>query len=154
MTTGRVLGVDYGTKRVGLALSDALGIAAHPYDVIPAVGAAARIGEIVDAEHVVHIVVGLPTGLQGTEGASAAGARALAEEVRNIVTVPVSLADERFTSKIAERALLEGDVRRGERKQRVDKVAAAVMLQAVLDRPGGVESLESLNDRHPDPQQS
>ena len=153
MTAGRVLGVDYGTRRVGLALSDALGIAAHPYDVIAADGAATRIGEIVALEGVARVVVGLPTGLGGAEGPSAAGARALAEEVRNIVAIPVSLADERFTSKIAERALIEGDVRRAQRKRRVDKVAAAVMLQAVLDRPGGVESLETVNDRHPDPQQ-
>jgi len=147
VSAGRVLGVDYGTRRVGLALSDGLGVAAHPYTVIDAPGAAARIAEIAKAEDVTHIVVGLPTGLGGDEGPSALGARALADEIRNIVSVPVALADERFTSKIAERALLEGDVRRRQRKERIDKVAAAVMLQAVLDKPGGVESLD---DGHAD----
>ena len=142
------MGVDYGTRRIGVALSDALRIAAHPHAVLDAEDAVSRLAEIVAEEGVTHVVVGLPTGLHGVEGTSAVGARRLAEEIRNIVAVPVSLADERFTSKIAERALLEGDVRRAERKQRIDKVAAAVMLQAVLDRPGGMESLD---DRHPGP---
>ncbi len=146
MSTGRVMGVDYGTKRIGVALSDGLRVAAHPYAVIEARGAVARLVEIIEAEDVAHVVVGLPTGLGGNEGASATGARALADELRKLIGVPVSMADERFTSKIAERALLEGDVSRGDRKERIDKVAAAVMLQAVLDRPGGVESLD---DRHP-----
>jgi putative Holliday junction resolvase len=134
------MGVDYGTKRVGIALSDGLQLAAHPYDVVEASQAVARIKQISEEEGVVHIVIGLPVGLSGNEGQSAAGARRLADAVRGAVDVPVSLADERFTSKMAERSLLDGDVRRRDRKTKVDKVAAAVMLQSVLDR--GVEDLD------------
>lgn len=142
MSEGRVMGVDYGTKRIGVALSDQLRLAAHPYAVLDADGALARLAEIVKTECVSHVVVGLPTGLAGHEGESAVGARALADELRKLISVPVSLADERFTSKLAERALLEAGVSRRNRKERVDKVAAAVMLQTVLDGPGGVDSLD------------
>jgi putative Holliday junction resolvase len=138
------MGIDYGTARVGVALSDAVRITAQPFEVVPAVGAAKRLAQIVDEERVSFIVVGLPLHLSGDSGPSARGARALADELRTLVEVPVALADERFTSKIAERALLEGNVRRRDRRRAVDKVAAAVMLQSVLDRPGGVDSLTPL----------
>lgn len=134
---GRVMGVDYGTRRIGVALSDALQIAAHPHTVLDATAddLMLQIASIVDTQDVVEIVVGLPTGLDGSEGESARGARRLAERLADAVTVRVSLADERYTSTIAERALIEGNVRRAERKSTVDKVAAAVMLQSFLDRP-------------------
>lgn len=132
---GRVLGIDYGTQRVGLALSDALRIAANPLEVLPADGAAVkRIAELVRERDVDHVVVGLPIGLNGREGDAAARARRLAEAIAAEVDVEVEMSDERFTTKTAEEALLAANVRRADRKQVIDKVAAAVMLQQWLDR--------------------
>ncbi len=132
---GRVLGIDYGTQRLGLALSDALRIAANPLEVLPADGAAVkRIAELVREREVDHVVVGLPIGLNGREGDAAARARRLAEAIAAEVDVEVEMSDERFTTKTAEEALLAANVRRADRKQVIDKVAAAVMLQQWLDR--------------------
>ena len=132
---GRVLGIDYGTQRLGLALSDALRIAANPLEVLPADGAAVkRIAELVREREVDHVVVGLPIGLNGREGDAAARARRLAGEIAAEVDVEVEMSDERFTTKTAEEALLAANVRRADRKQVIDKVAAAVMLQHWLDR--------------------
>lgn len=134
MTVGRVLGVDYGTHRVGLALSDPLRIAAHPYAVLPAdADVATRIAEVVAQNDVDQVVVGLPIGLSGREGQAAAEARKLAGDISAVVTVDVELSDERFTTKTAEEAMLRANVKRAGRKKKIDKVAAAVMLQHWLD---------------------
>jgi len=132
---GRVLGIDHGTQRVGLAISDALRIVAHPLEVLPAdADTAKRIGDLVREREVDHVVVGLPIGLNGREGEAAAKARELAGEIAAEVDVEVEMSDERFTTKTAEEALLEANVKRADRKQVIDKVAAAVMLQQWLDR--------------------
>lgn len=129
----RVLGVDYGTKRVGLALSDDIRLTAQPLDVV----ARSRLPEVLRAlagEHEIDtVVVGLPTGLGGNEGDSAAGARQLASEIEDILGLEVVFVDERFTSRIAESALVESGMSRRQRKETVDKVAAAIILQAYLD---------------------
>lgn len=80
------------------------------------------------------VVVGLPLGLDGSEGASATAARDFAATVREVTGLDVEFQDERFTSRTAEAALIEGGVRRESRKEKRDKVAAAVMLQSYLDR--------------------
>lgn len=135
----RVLGVDLGTRRIGLARSDALGVTAGPHSVIARTGdtsadhdaiiAAAR-----DAE-ATRIVVGLPRALSGKVTAAERAARreAAALDARAGADIEVTLYDERFTSVIAERTLVDSGVRRRDRKQVVDKVAAAVMLQGYLD---------------------
>lgn len=134
MTMGRVLGVDYGTHRVGLALSDPLRIAAHPYEVLDADDdVALRIADVVSENEVDCVVVGLPIGLNGREGPAALEARKLAEAIGAAVSVEVELSDERFTTKTAEEALLKANVSRAKRKKKIDKVAAAVMLQHWLD---------------------
>jgi putative Holliday junction resolvase len=90
------------------------------------------------AEHGVDmLVVGRPTGLSGQEGDSALAARALGEELAELTGVPVTYVDERFTSKLAESALLESGMRRRSRRDKVDKVAAAIILQTYLDRRSG-----------------
>ncbi|MFZ0626609.1 MAG: Holliday junction resolvase RuvX [Acidimicrobiia bacterium] len=129
----RHLGVDYGSRRVGLAISDGLGLIAHPLAVVGAADAVSEIARLVAEEEVRTIVVGLPTGLGGTEGASAEGARALAEELGTLDGVDVVLLDERFTSRIAEQTLLDQGVKRRERRAIVDKVAASILLQEYLD---------------------
>lgn len=81
-----------------------------------------------------HVVVGLPTALSGNEGVSAAGARELGAVIANSLEVTVEYVDERFTSRMAESALLESGMKRQGRKETVDKVAAAIILQTYLDR--------------------
>lgn len=130
----RYLGIDYGTKRIGLAISDGLGLTARPLDVVERGELSEYLRELVEEYPVDGVIVGLPTGLSGHEGDSAAGARRLAHEVGELLGVPVDLVDERFTSRMAEDALLEAGMKRRRRKETIDKVAAAIILQTFLDR--------------------
>ena len=129
----RYLGVDYGTKRIGLAISDDLGITARPLGVVGRKQLEAELGRVSEEYDVAGVVVGLPTALAGHEGDSASGARELGREIGTFLGVRVVYVDERFTSKIAERALLESGMKRRDRRERVDKVAAAIILQTFLD---------------------
>lgn len=129
----RALGVDYGSKRVGLAVSDGLRLTARPLEVVPAKLAVERIAEITEAQDIDLIVIGLPTTMGGVEGDTARSARALAAEIEVRTGAEVVLADERFTSRIADSALLESGMKRRARRDTVDKVAAAIILQGYLD---------------------
>lgn len=129
----RYLGVDYGTKRVGLAISDGLGLTARPLEVVKRGEAVARISALVAEYEVARLIMGMPTGLGGNEGESAEGARALADEIAESTGVEVVFADERFTSRMAEGVLLESGMKRRDRRETVDKVAAAIILQGYLD---------------------
>lgn len=135
MTLGRIMGLDYGTRRIGVAVSDALHITAQPHDVLDALSPTleADIQGIVAESEISDIVVGLPTSLSGNEGPSADGARELAARCAAATGLPVHFSDERFTTKTATEVLIAGKVRRADRKKVVDKVAAAVMLQQWLD---------------------
>lgn len=133
----RYLGIDYGTRRVGLAISDGLGLTARPLEVVERSQAAKRVGELVAEYEVDKVIVGLPTGLSGGEGESAEAARDLAAEISGIEGVEVEFVDERFTSRIAESALLESGMKRRDRRATVDKVAAAIILQGYLDAQRG-----------------
>ncbi len=135
MTPGRVLALDPGTRRVGVAVSDPLGITAQPHSVLDAedpdlMGQIARLGADLGVE---RIVVGLPVSLNGTEGPAAATARAFAAAVAGATGLPVELADERFTSVSAERVLVEAGLSGRRRRAVRDRVAAAILLQAYLD---------------------
>ena len=119
-----------------MAISDALRLTAQPLAVIDRskedlIDAVRRIVADNDVE---VIVVGLPTGLSGAEGEAARAAREMAGDVAEATGLPVELIDERFTTHIAERAMLEGGVRRRRRRETVDKVAAAIILQSYLER--------------------
>jgi putative Holliday junction resolvase len=129
----RSLGIDYGTKRVGLALSDPLGLTARPLAVVPRSKIVEEVVSLVKEQEVGTIVVGLPTGLGGDEGMSASEARKLADELATATGVDVILRDERYTSRMAESALLESGMKRRQRRENVDKVAAAIILQDYLD---------------------
>lgn len=132
----RILGLDPGERRVGVALSDPTGTIASPHSVIDR--RSVKLGDAVRTlceEHgVERIVVGLPTGLSGVEGPSAKAARTVGAAVAEATGLPVEYQDERFTTVTAEAALLEGGVRRTKRRDVRDKVAAAVILQTYLDR--------------------
>jgi putative Holliday junction resolvase len=131
---GRILALDFGTVRIGVAISDPLQITAQPLAVWPVDAWPERLRDLLDDYEVDKIIVGLPTSLNGGEGPSAQGARNLAAEVAALTGLAVELVDERFSSRIAEQALLSGDVRRSRRRESLDKVAAAVILQGYLDR--------------------
>ncbi len=135
MTLGRIMGLDYGTRRIGVAMSDALRMTAQPFTVLEADSASldAMFRALIDENDVELIVVGLPLNLAGADTQSTEGARRLATRVGELSGLPVTLADERFTTKTAEQSLIGANVRRQRRKQLVDKVAAAVMLQHYLD---------------------
>jgi putative Holliday junction resolvase len=129
----RILGVDYGSKRVGLAISDGLGMTASPLDVV-ARGAVVEYATNLSKEtELGKIVVGLPTSLGGAEGTTAEAARKLGAELGEATGLPVHFHDERFTSRMAESSLLESGMKRRERRSKVDKVAAALILQDYLD---------------------
>lgn len=136
----RVLAVDPGSKRVGLALSDPTGTIAQALSTVPAEPAdslAARLAEIAIAQDARRIIVGLPLRMNGRHGPEAAAAQALATALRTASGLPVELVDERLTTAAAERSLIAGGVRRDKRKLSVDKVAATLLLQAHLDRKRG-----------------
>ena len=128
------MGIDYGSRRVGVALSDRLGIAAHPFEVLEAgPGLGRRLADMVGAEDVAKVVVGLPVSLDGSEHAAARRTRRFVDRLRPLVGVEVVLYDERLTTRIAESVLVAAGTSRAKRRRRVDKVAAAVMLQGYLD---------------------
>ena len=135
---GRALGLDLGSVRVGLALSDPLGLTAQPFgrlvrrdldrDLAPLIALAQEHG-------VTTFVVGHPLLLSGKAGAGATDAVRFVERLSAAVATPVVLWDERLTTVQAERALREGEVRGKRRREVVDATAAALMLQSWLDRP-------------------
>ena len=128
----RVLGIDCGTKRVGLAISDSSGLVARPLDVLPRSRFLEKLEELIAENAIERVVVGLPMPLSGRESASTEDARTLAEDIRGL-GVDVVLADERFTSRIAESAMLQAGVKRRARREKIDKVAASIILQSYLD---------------------
>jgi putative Holliday junction resolvase len=133
----RILAVDPGSKRVGLALSDPTATIAQALTTLaaePAGTLAARIVGIAKTNEAARIVVGLPKRLDGSRGPEAKAAQALADAIRKESGLPVELVDERLTTVAAERSLIAGGMRRDKRRLSVDRVAATLMLQAHLDR--------------------
>lgn len=130
----RVLAVDPGTVRVGLAVSDPLGITAQPLEVVSASDALERISQLVDELKVEHVIVGLPVTERGDEGEPALAARKMAGQIAEMTGLDVTTVDERYTSRMAESMMIGAGVRRRRRRAGVDKVAAAVLLRAYLDR--------------------
>jgi len=133
----RVLAVDPGSKRVGVAVSDPTGTIAQPLttvDAEPQATLAQRLVDIARDQEAGRIVVGLPRRMDGTDGPEAKSARRLADALRRASGLPVELADERLTTVAAERSMLEGGARRAKRRATVDRVAAALLLQSHLDR--------------------
>ncbi len=133
----RALGVDPGTKRIGLAISDRSGTIASPLTVLHRGRSSGHdlheIARIARDEEVEVIVVGLPLNMDGTHGPAAKRAVADAERLATVVGVPVEMHDERRTTVSADRSMLDAGLNAVERRQRVDKVAAAIMLQSWLD---------------------
>ena len=127
------MGVDYGTSRIGVALSDQLHITAQPFRVVEARAFDEQVRQIVAEHDVERIVVGVPTHFKGRNDAAARASSEFAERIGAIAGVPVEMVDERYTTAVAQSVLIESGVRRDKRKGVVDKVAAAVLLQRWLD---------------------
>ncbi len=132
----RVLAIDYGTVRIGLALSDPMKILASPLETYRKQDEAsdlAYLKNVVDEHEVERVVVGLPRNMDGSEGPQAKLTRGFADKLAAALDeVPVEFWDERLSSAVAERAMLEADLSRKKRKDRRDKVAACVILQGYL----------------------
>jgi len=121
---------------MGIAISDELQMIAQPVEFIPAEPFAeflARLKELLREKEVELIVVGMPRNMDGSYGPAALKVQDFVAVLRNAVTVPIRTWDERLTSVQANRFLLEGNVRREKRKEKVDKMAAAILLQSYLD---------------------
>lgn len=129
----RILGLDYGRRRVGIAVSDGLGVSAQPLEVVDRDHIEDRLVELVAEYGAKSIVVGLPVSLSGTEGAIADEARQFGIDMAKVTGLPVVMHNEQYTSALAERVLLEAGVKRAKRKASRDKLAATVMLQGYLD---------------------
>ncbi len=133
----RILGIDYGRVRLGLALSDEEAILASPLPTLPRSRRSCddfhHIARLAREHGVAHIVVGLPLLMDGTSGTMAAEAKAFADQVAHHSHLPVDLFDERLTSSEAERAMLEGNLSRERRKELRDGLAAVLILQAYLE---------------------
>ena len=133
----RILAVDLGDARIGLAISDILGITANPLETYK------RKGDYRDAEYVAklandrqcqRIVLGLPINMDGTEGIRVEKTRAFAEEMKQHTSIEIDYEDERLTTVAAESVLIEAGVRREKRKEVIDKLAATIILRSYMDR--------------------
>ena len=141
----RILGVDFGRARIGIAVSDELGMLAHPVKTIPASrDAAKQIAEIVREKNAERVVVGLPRHMNGSVGESAGEALAFAEELRKLLPCEVVTWDERLTTIAANRALRDGGRKTRDSRNVVDQVAAQMILQGYLD------GLQSARDPGPE----
>ena len=132
----RIMALDPGTVRIGVALSDELKVVASPLEYIPAEPletCLARIALLVKDKDVEQVVVGMPRNMDGTYGSAAEKVREFVAKLEGALTVPIRTWDERLTSAQANRLLIQSKVRRKDRKQVVDKMAAAILLQSYLD---------------------
>ncbi|HTL56015.1 MAG TPA: Holliday junction resolvase RuvX [Candidatus Limnocylindrales bacterium] len=133
----RILALDPGTKRVGVAVSDELKLIAQPLEFIPAAPFAAfvdRLQTILAEQEIELILVGMPRNMDGTYGPAAQKVQEFVAALKLAVKVPIKTWDERLTSAQANRLLIQGNVRRDKRKQKVDQTAAAILLQSYLDQ--------------------
>jgi putative holliday junction resolvase len=131
----RVLGLDLGTRRIGVAVSDPTGTIATPLLTIPHKSLRRDLEYVAGlcrAHAITRIVVGWPRNMDGSVGPAAQRAEEFAEELRRMLRLPIDLWDERLSTAASERALLQGNVRRSRRRDIRDRVAAALILQGYL----------------------
>ncbi len=132
----RILALDHGTKRIGVAISDEMKMIAQPLEYIPAEPFAAfleRLKNLLREKEVELVLVGMPRNMDGSYGPAALKVQEFVAALKAAVAVPIKTWDERLTSALANRFLLQGNVRRDQRKEKVDKMAAALLLQSYLD---------------------
>ncbi|MCS6306539.1 MAG: Holliday junction resolvase RuvX [Nitrospira sp.] len=163
---GRILALDYGTKRIGVALSDELGWTAQPLETFERRTLdrdVVHIAALVESHSVERVVLGLPLQLDGREGPAVRAMREFTDKLEASLPVPVVLWDERMTTKAAEELLIAADVSRKKRKGIVDRIAAAILLRSYLEAQDQVsaqsaggklaeEALEECKELPPDDQ--
>jgi putative Holliday junction resolvase len=135
----RILALDHGTRRIGVAVSDETQTIAQPLEFIPAEPFAdflERLKKILTEKEVDFILLGMPRNMDGSYGPAAQKVEAFAAVLKTALTAPIKFWDERLTSTMANRILIQGNVRRDKRKEKVDKMAAAILLQSYLDAKG------------------
>ena len=135
----RILALDHGTKRIGVAVSDEMKMIATPLEYIPAEPFAAflaRLREILREKEVGLILIGMPRNMDGSYGPAALKVQEFVAVLKDAITIPIRTLDERLTTVQAQRFLIQGNVRREKRKEKVDKTAAAILLQSYLDTRG------------------
>lgn len=136
----RILALDPGTKRIGVAVSDELKMIAQPVEFIlaePFADFLVRLKELIREKEVELILVGMPRNMDGSYGPAALKAQEFIAVLKTSVTVPIKAWDERLTSAQANRFLIQAGTRRDQRKEKVDKTAAAILLQSYLDGLAG-----------------
>ncbi len=135
---GRILALDVGDVRIGIAASDPMGIIANPVETYTRIGDIEKdtdyILKVAKEKEATLIISGLPLGLNGKENEQTAKTRTFIDLLQSKTQIPVKYMDERFTTISAERVLIEGNVRRENRKKVIDKLAATIILQNYLDR--------------------
>ncbi len=136
----RFLAIDHGSKRIGLALSDELKMIAQPLEFIPAEPFDQfldRLKTILREKEVERIIVGMPRNMNGSYGPATEKVREFVIVLKEAVKIPIATWDERLTSAQANRVLISADVRRAKRKEKVNQMAAAILLQSYLDSQAG-----------------
>ena len=137
----RIMAIDHGTRRMGIALSDELKMIALPLEFIPAEPAEEllrRLQALIGDKEVSQIIVGMPRNMDGSFGPAAEKVKAFIEDLRSVVEVPIRTWDERLTSVQANRVLRDANVKGSRRREQVDKMAAALLLQTFLDATEGL----------------
>ena len=128
-----LLGIDYGSVRVGIAVSDELGMLAVPLETVENMKAVARILDIISEKKIQMIVMGIPRNMDGSYGLKAKEVYRFADGLMKQTTVPIKFWDERLTTQSVERMLVQADVSRRRRKEVIDKLAAQQILQNYMD---------------------
>jgi putative Holliday junction resolvase len=135
--SGKLLGLDLGTRTIGVAISDGMRYSATPLETIKRqkfTADANRLVELIAENQAVGIVVGLPLNMDGSEGPRAQSTRAFVRNLAPRISIPVVFWDERLSTSAVTRTLIEADVRRDRRAEVVDKLAASYILQGALER--------------------
>ncbi len=136
----RIIGIDYGRKRIGIAVSDPLRIFASPLETVQSAKIIEYLKSYSAGERIVRFVVGYPINMNGKPSEAAADVDIFLKQLaKAFPDVPVTLEDERFTSVLAHRAMIDGGMKASDRRDKasVDKISAAIILQGYLDRTGG-----------------
>jgi len=135
--TGKILGLDLGTKTIGVAVSDGMRYSASPLETIKRskfTKDAERLDVLIAENQVVAIILGLPLNMDGSEGPRVQSTRAFARSLAQRIALPIAFWDERLSTSAVTRMMIQADLRRDRRKELVDKLAASYILQGALDR--------------------
>lgn len=150
MNAGRVMGLDVGGQRIGVALSDLTRLFATPLTTLlarPRSHVLMKLRDLANTHEVTHIVVGLPLTMSGELGSQAKVIQQFVDELRGVVSQPVSFFDERLTTVAAERMMIDMGLKLEQRKARIDEVAASIILQDYLDaQRGQITMAPPIND--------